>query len=308
MSSHEGWTAAKLGTQLDVDDAIQSPAPWWTKHISDPEVLRALLIMREAFDQQAIAAYAWWFGADIKTEDIPPTFEETRAFRKIFHAEAGMTVDAAIRHHDVDRQSALIGLDRIETVEGVGSLVDRMDPGYIAYIKGQMGTGKTHFAFRVAELYHLIHGTGTIGSNVQSLGCSDDSIPIVHFERFDRLEEWVRRDGRKLFVYDEASSTGSGYSADAHEIMSAFRELLQAFRKNDSMLLIIGHTGKDVHPHIVRQCNDVINKPDKKTAEIYEDVDDNGEGVDLKVEIDEISGLRLLEFDTREFSRWFWDS
>lgn len=304
--SSDGWTAAKLGDRLDqADDLETSPSHWWVPWIDEDDVLRAMLLIKQHYDRGDLADH---LDGDARIEDTPETAEETRLFRLLFRVGAGTSIHRAIRDTDIDRQSAMIGLDRDTSYYGIGSLVDLMGPGWIGYIFGQMGTGKTHFAARIAELLDIIGEGIEIGSNVHSLEDPRGETDIYHTKRREDLDDWIRGDGLKLFVYDEASSTGSGYSADAHEIMSNFRRLLQSFRKNECMMLIIGHTGKDVHPHILRQCDACLEKPDKQRARVFDEVDDQGEGVDLQFEIDGISGLERFEFDTSEMSDWYWSS
>jgi len=117
-------------------------------------------------------------------------------------------------------------------------------------------------------------------------------------------------DRERLMIWDEASSNASGYASDAHEVMDNLRFVLQSFRKNNVNLLIIGHTGKDVHPHIRRQAGYYIEKPsreDQGHLKVWRALNEQGEGKDLEMEIEGLPPTNW-QFNTDEMSRWFWES
>jgi hypothetical protein len=302
---NNGWTGARIGQDLregdDSDPAKESPSYWWVPFVSDPKVLRGLLVMKTSYEREIMADH---LGVDLR--EAPARLEETDLFRQIFRTSAGMSVDQALRQSDLDRQSAMIGLESSDDASGVSKLlrlIDRIEEGYIAYMFGQMGSGKTDFAVLISELWSRMQPEGAeIASNVESFERAET------IKRYERLKDWVEedRDRPQLFVFDEASSNASGYSQDAHKVQNRFRNLLQSFRKHRSNLLIIGHTGKDVHPHIRRQTNDCIEKESKKDAAIYESVEE-GEGQNLRFEISGIEPA-AWEYDTKEMSNWYWES
>ena len=162
-----------------------------------------------------------------------------------------------------------------------------------------MGSGKTDFALLLAELRSRVSDV-TVATNVESVVEKDEYIC-----RFDELDEWVTSDGEKLFIFDEASSHASGYGSDASEVTGKLRQLLRSFRKNRASLLIVGHTGKDVHPDVRRLANDIIRKESKAEARIYDHVDDDGRVEDVKMRL---SGIEQTawSYDTREMSEWHW--
>lgn len=300
---NDGWTGAKIGQTLREGDEgaelEESPSPWWTPFIEDRQVLRALLIMKNGYDREDMARHM-----DIDKRDAPRRLEETRLFREIFRVSAGISIDRALRESDIDRQSAMIGLDRSSGAGGTSKLLDfveRITEGYIGYIYGEMGAGKTDFAVHISELWTRMGSGVTVGSNIRSFERAET------IERYDELERWVQDESEEqLFVWDEASSSASGYSSDSYDVTDLFRSLLQSFRKHNSNLIMIGHTGKDVHPHIRRQCNDVIHKEEKKRAGVYERIEES-EPKGHRYTLDGIEQTSW-EYDTREMSRWFWES
>ena len=304
MSGSDHWTSARIGQDLsDADDSggiEESPSYWWVPFVDDPEVLRGMLIIKESYSRELMAEE---LGADV--EDAPRRAEETRLFRQMFRTSAGMSIDQALRSSDLDRQNAMVGLDSSSDAGGTSKLIElvgRIEEGYIAYQFGSMGSGKTDFAILLAELWSKMQGDEhRIGSNIESFERAE------HVCRYPVLRDWVREgDEPTLFVWDEASSSASGYSSEAHEVMDKFRLLLQSFRKNRCNLLIIGHTGKDVHPHIRRQANDCIHKESKERATVYDEVvEGEGEGEKFSISGIEPTSLR---FDTKEMSRWYWET
>jgi hypothetical protein len=110
--------------------------------------------------------------------------------------------------------------------------------------------------------------------------------------------------GDKLFIFDEGSSNASGYAQHAHQTQSKLGELVKLIRKVNGSMMIIGHTGKDVHPDIRRLSQDCIIKTGKKTAEYYHSVEE-AEGVGFKMEVEGIPKTNFW-YDTKESTSWDW--
>lgn len=300
--TNNGWTAAKIGQDLhdtDDEDIQESPSYWWVPYVDDDEILRCLLVLKEHYSPDEMADH---LGAD--RHDAPDRVEDTDLFRTLFRTGAGLTIHRALRDSDLDRQNSIVGLDSPDDASGTSKLlrlVDRIESGYIGYMFGHMGNGKTDFAIYIAELWTRMNGEVEIASNIRSFERAKT------IERFVNLREWVDVGSQKLFIWDEASSNASGYSSDAHKVTEKLPRVLQSFRKNRCNLIIIGHTGKDVHPHFRRQSQDLIHKESKERATVYGDLKDSGEPQDKKFSISGIEPT-AWEYDTREMSRWFWES
>lgn len=218
-NSDNGYTAARLAEHLkehsEWDDVQDGSAHWWAPLIDDPETERLLNYY----------ASLW--------RDRDDEFEETELFKTVLHSAASETVQRAIQQNNLSQLSAERGWDGNSNAGGTRellNLVDRINEGYIGYLFGHMGTGKTDFAILLAELWHR-QTNGTIGTNVKSLKQKDDFV-----ERFENLQDWVSQPGQRLFIFDEASSFASGYSQDAGQVIKYFRKLLRTFRKNKANL------------------------------------------------------------------------
>jgi len=79
--------------------------------------------------------------------------------------------------------------------------------------------------------------------------------------------------------------------------------LVKRMRKNGVSLIIIGHTGKDLHADLRRLC-DFVKKQSKKTADLYATVK-GGEGAGHVLRLDGIPDTSL-DFDTEDEAQWDW--
>jgi hypothetical protein len=286
MSKQQSDTAYKAAQLVEFlrenEDFKKAPADWWAPLVEDKKTLSILNHMQESLNRPV---------------------EETKLGKEAIRKSANKAVWKAVNEESLSGMSAHRGFPYSSNVGGTRrllDLVDRLEDGYISYIYGDMGTGKTDFAIFLAELWKR-QNSGLVGSNIETLEQKDDFI-----ERFDDLQDWIQGPGEKLFIFDEASSHASGYGSDAGKVTKHFRQLLRTFRKNGANLLIIGHTGKDVHPDVRRLATDIIHKESKSEATIYNYIED-GTPEDQK------GGLEGIEptawnFDTKEESRWFWES
>lgn len=286
MSSQQSDTAYKAAQLVEFlrenDEFKKAPANWWAPLIEDRDTLDYLNHLESTIDEPI------W---------------ETKMGKKIIRKSANESVWKAVQQESLSAMSAHRGFPYSSNVGGTRRLLDltdRIEDGYISYIYGDMGTGKTDFAIFLAELWKR-QNSGLVGSNIQSLEQKDDFI-----ERFDDLEDWIQAPSEKLFIFDEASSHASGYGSDAGNVTKYLRQLLRTFRKNGANLLIIGHTGKDIHPDIRRLATDIIHKESKSEATLYNYVED-GTPEDQKGSLDGIEPT-AWSFDTKEESRWFWES
>jgi LmbE family N-acetylglucosaminyl deacetylase len=80
--------------------------------------------------------------------------------------------------------------------------------------------------------------------------------------------------------------------------------MVKKIRKVDASMIIIGHTGKDVHPDI-RRLAECVKKVSKKTAEYYYSVNE-GKGEGHKRTISGIPKTNWNSYDTKEITTWEW--
>lgn len=161
--------------------------------------------------------------------------------------------------------------------------------GYNAYVYGTTGSGKTTFAALMSEISKRL-GDYDVITNVKSfveMGDADTyvwtfgdllknlagDVEIEQLQDIERLDLDIKRK-KTLFVFDEGSNYASGYSGDSHKTQKKLGKSLKLFRKVKANMLIIGHTGKDIHPDVRTLCDDIIHKPEQKTAVFYDEIVD----------------------------------
>lgn len=137
-------------------------------------------------------------------------------------------------------------------------------------ISGEQGAGKTDLSFLLAELWKFQSNGRVILTNVKDV----DGTVYVHTR--DELEEWLNENPDKefMFVFDEANKHASG--SDHEEVIQQLFQLITFLRKKQGNYIIVGHVGTDIHPWI-RELTTFIHKSSKKTATIYQRLNDSGD-------------------------------
>lgn len=256
--------------------------------------------------------------------EMPYHFKNTKMGKMLRKASATNTATKAVQEGNISQMKFISGKQSYTNdVSGIHTLINLRDKlgqdAYIQYLFGHMGNGKTDFAILQAELAHIEHNAD-IGTNIKSL--AEEREHITYIPRYGNLLQWLA-DGttvgsideiaqldidvsQKLFIFDEASSHASGYSDDAYETQKKLGTLVKKIRKVGGNLIIIGHTGKDVHPDIRRITNDCVSKSGLKTAEYYHAVNEEGNGKGHKETISGIPQTNWNEYDTNEITNWDW--
>lgn len=260
--------------------------------------------------------------------EMPHEFKNTDLGKMIIKNMATLTGSKAVKQGNISQMKFLTGLQNYEKdISGLHTLIELEEKlnqdAYIAYLFGHMGNGKTDFAFLLGEL-GIKRNNLEIATNVKSATETDKNIEYIY--TYGQLLEWLtgghkveslqeveklRNEGKeidasnKLFIFDEGSNFASGYSQDAYETQKKLGNTVKLIRKVGGRLIIIGHTGKDVHPDIRRLTDDCITKVSTKTAEFYKSVNESGNGVDLKYVLSNIPPTNLT-YDTLEISFWDW--
>jgi hypothetical protein len=173
-----------------------------------------------------------------------------------------------------------------------------------------MGNGKTDFALLLSELWRDEREARGYDVDLASNISTWEGAETV--EEYDELTDWMGEggevgDSRRLFVFDEASSHASGYASDAQDARENLGKLVNLMRKHGTSMMIIGHTGKDVHPDVLRKSTHIIRKTALKEAEIYRrETEVGGEMVSsLDLDLDGIPPTGEV-FDHLEASTWSW--
>lgn len=261
-------------------------------------------------------------------QNMPISFQKTKAARAVKMSEGTKLATQAVSDGNVSQLKFFTGKqdysNKANSLHTLLSLREKLaQEAYISYLFGHMGNGKTDFANLLGEIakkelgYKIVTNQKTLVEN----GHADEyiwtyggflDVLTEHIEtdiEIDSLQDLARIDKEIeqadiLFIFDEASQEASGYSSDAHDAQEKLGKLVKLIRKVGGKMIIIGHTGKDVHPDIRRLTTDCIHKVSKKTAEFYETVKE-AEGVDLK---ETISGIPETNwnYETTEVCIWSW--
>ena len=306
MSDTQAWSAAKLNEKLE--NATGEDLKTLKESGMLPRgVVKRLSLLEHHYDPN--------FG----DEDDPYYAWETKRYKQIVKLHASQRLSTAVQNGNKSIINHFLGvvdtntsLSHIQVYERFRNWVSR--EASVTYIAANMGYGKTDFALLMAEIWKSSLEGSTkngkpvrleVASNVKS--CQQTKSITTQPD----LAEWMEDRGDdeeevfKLFVFDEASSHASGYTKDASKVQQQLSSMIKLMRKNGGNIIIIGHTGKDVHPD-VRRLSDFVQKESKKEAVVFEDVRE-GAGNDMKFELSEIPPTSW-RFDTKEESTWEWAS
>ena len=244
-------------------------------------------------------------------EDLPNEVIDSKAFRHVLRQRTHKYVNSAVKEGNISILKRVVGKQRTKSdISGLKAIIKlqnrlRQDI-YLAYIASGMGSGKSDFGLLLGQIYKDLYTNAKIGSNIKS--CSETKT----IEGIEELNEFLETEGRKMFIFDEASSHASSYQKDRKKVEEKFLDLVKKFRKYKAHLIIIGHTGKDIHADTRRIINqtkrfDFIKKTGKKYATIYESTGHDGEGHNKIIELNNLPPTDW-NFDTYENTRWSWEN
>lgn len=241
-----------------------------------------------------------------KNIEIPTKLKESKFYKDLLKNQTSKYISKAVADSNVSVVKRITGKKIHETdISGLKTLrkmKNRLkEDVYIAYIMGKMGTGKTDFALLLAEIYKY-DLNGSVGSNISS--CTETK----YISELDELKSWLESNSsHKLFIFDDASNFASGHAKSKAKVEKKFLDLLRNFRKNKADLIIIGHSGKDIHKEIRSHVVDFIKKHDgnKKKASFYSNIK-NRELRKLQFTVNNIPETNF-DFDTNEKAKWNWN-
>jgi len=268
----------------------------WAGMIDDPEVRQILAFMEEVYDPSV-------------HPEMPEKFTETKFFKRALKKYATEAATKAIQEGDSQRVSFVTGkpgytndVSGMQTLQRLEEWLMK-DTARMLYLAGHMGTGKTALAHLMMEVVMHRYSQDGVDPDVRT---NIRSSELDTINNYPDLEEWMTTgsvDDEKWFIFDEASSELSGYSHDRARVEQLMSSLVKRMRKNGVSLVIIGHTGKDLHADLRRLC-DFVKKQSKKTADLYATVK-GGEGAGHVLRLDGIPETSL-EFDTEDEAQWDW--
>lgn len=243
--------------------------------------------------------------------DMPTEFSKTDIGKMVRKREGTRLATKAVNEGNISQLKYFTGKeDYSSKANSLHTLINLREKigndAYVAYLFGHMGNGKTDFANLLGEIAkremdhrvisnqkslfeneHTDAYIRTFGDLIHELTKHIDSdIDITSMDDLAKIDSEIPQ-ADVLVIFDEASQKATGYANDAYDASEKLGKLVKLIRKVGGKLIVIGHTGKDVHPDLRRLSNDCIHKVSKKTAEFYESVSE-AEGVDLK---DTISGI-----------------
>lgn len=306
-ASEEFSTSAELRSYLE--NNLSSKNTEILPHtglVNNPDTLELMNLFESAYDGNQ--------------EGMPYRFKDTELGKQLRKSEATKTATEAIREGNISQMKFISGKQSYNidatSLHALVALRERLQkPAYVQYLFGHMGNGKTDFATLEGELGKRELGY-EIGSNIKSLEEKDKYVPnygellkwLAEGQEVKSIDEIIENDidvTDKLFIFDEASSHASGYADDAYETQKKLGVMVKKMRKVGCRLIVIGHTGKDLHPDI-RRLAECAKKVSKKTVEFYSTVTENGKGEGLKDSVSGIPKTNWDSYDTNEITNWNW--
>jgi len=261
-SEFREYVRGNLPNQDDEPDAH-----WWTGIVQDRQLRDVLAFAEEHYEPL--------------TPDAEQTFEKTGVARRIVKDHGTHTGTDALAAGNLSQLSFFSGLVGYrKDVSGMQVLLSLMDeientPVWIAYLFGDMGNGKTNFAFLLAEVFESVYENVVRTANVES---KDFDETITQYSRLievleerkeriqagDDLDEW-------LIIIDEAAQIFTGTGADQHKAKQ-LAKVLKLARRSAANVIMIGQDGKDIDASLRALCTLFIHKKGEKTATLYNDV------------------------------------
>lgn len=232
----------------------------------------------------------------------PDTFNKDDRYRAIVQNQTSKAISEAMTSGNIDLLAhAVGGQSRSQSgYRAIKSFQNYIDAeGKVYMIDGNPNSGKTNMALFMAELWKDKR-QGSVASNMTS--CSGLDMTV---ESFNELENFLSIDGDVLFIFDDASNHASGYDTDREAMETKMRKMTNFIAKEQGVMIFIGHTGKDIHPDVRRKSRK-IHKDSIKTADVYNDVDRNGDGINKKIHIGDVPKTSMT-YDPYEKTEWDWN-
>jgi len=202
--------------------------------------------------------------------DDPKRATETERYRKLVTRAATREVNRAVAAGNTGRMAYGAGHqdDRIDAT-GYQRLLDRLErPSEQFVLRGAKGSGKSTKAVDLTKrLHRRLDGQLKVWTNIAGVEHED----VEFGETVSSMLEFARKDGERLVLLDEASTSINAYSGKGYEVEETFGQAINALRKGEGgsvRLIAIGHqNNKDIHP-IIRKQTDVVMRADGKERDI----------------------------------------
>lgn len=198
--------------------------------------------------------------------------------KRIRKQDVSQNINQAVRKDDYGYQAHALGRvnsqDTITDYTRLKQLKNTFQKNGRTFVfKGEPDTGKTNFALFIAELLSDMEDFDVL-TNLESSDLGET------FKSFQEMRELTSESGKKVVIIEDASNHLSGYALDRTKVEKYMRPYQNELAKDNAVLLLLGHTGSDIHAHLRRNAF-LVHKKSKKSVDLYERVG-NGSGEALK--------------------------
>lgn len=215
-------------------------------------------------------------------EDHGENFLETRKAQIVLASAGTHTANDAFAEGNPSQLQGLVGLVDHTDDAADPSTRDWMrrrvvDSAYVGFITGGMGKGKTDFAIELSDGWQY-ETRGQIASNMDHFTDQDKCI-----QDFDTLEDWFKKGGDKLFIFDESGqeAKGGGQSGLAAQVLGKMIRLIRKAEDGNPddkrCILFIDQTEMGIEKdlrRLVREAGDTWRKRSPQVVEVHEDIVD----------------------------------
>jgi len=281
------------------------------------DVSRAAALVRDddVREMLVFASQAWAKHRNpAKNDEDKTQFWDTEwASRRLEQQATDMATDA-VGAGNVSQMEFVTGMPEYESdVSGLHALQDMehwlldSEEIKVTYLADYMGTGKTEFVHLCAEVVEFRSSRRDDLAGAEFVA----NIPTSDFPTitgWDDFKTWVEKgsiDSNRWAIIDEGSQMLTGYSDDREAVERLMSRLVKLARKHGVNLIIIGHTGMDLHADLRRLC-DYVEKPSQKTARVYLSVK-RGQGAGHLFDLDGLPPARDYGFESDDEAVWSWD-
>jgi hypothetical protein len=248
--------------------------------------------------------------------------DEHPKYERILTRNANKNINKAVRSGDEAVLQFIRGLDTDDDPDGFGGDYMKMksmesyvdEDGRLVAWGGRMGGGKSNGAIRFTQFFHTIRPNSRLIHNIPTLR-APEGVDMVYVDGTSALKEAIaegdEEDIDMQVLLDEMSTHGaSGYGHDSTKVVQEIAGLITLMRhRGVRFMQVIGHRVQaDLHPSI-RSLADIILKPDKYTAEVYDAINESGNGVDMKFDfsLDDCQDGTGWRYDDKEDTEWTWE-
>jgi len=252
---------------------------------------------------------------DVVASQTGETFAETELGHEVYQAAITDELTDALHEGDLNKLSRAAGVHDHElsgsSLRLATRLLDRLDrdgsPVFVS-IAGNPDSGKTNTGSLLAELRlaDIEDGEVEVLSNARGWSIADQQVTSAH----DLAVELIRDPDQRSIVLIDEGSTHFDARTHSRAVSQQWTPFAKRMAKIDvDLVVIVGHTGKDLHPEIKRLTNLGVWKTDKKTAEFYSSWDGNDDTPSEQLFGGDVGNLQktAAEYDPDDSAPWAWD-